>query len=140
MTDPPLILKRLAFVETCIADLRREARSELVRTDLKERRFAEHTLQVGIQALQDAAAHIAAAERLGEPRTNAGLFDLLAAGGWLDAGDAALGKAMVGFRNVLVHGYAAVDLAVLEDVLENHLDDLERIAGQLRDGVERTRT
>ena len=31
---------------------------------------------------------------------------------------------MAGFRNVLVHGYQDVDLAVIESVLQDHLDDL----------------
>ena len=31
---------------------------------------------------------------------------------------------LVGFRNVLVHGYATVDLGVVEDVVAHHLDDL----------------
>ena len=31
---------------------------------------------------------------------------------------------MAAFRNVLVHGYAAVDVAIVKDVLANHLDDL----------------
>jgi len=31
---------------------------------------------------------------------------------------------VAGFRNVLVHGYEDVDLAIVEDVLRNHLDDL----------------
>ena len=44
---------------------------------------------------------------------------------------------MAGFRNVLVHGYTAVDPAVVRDVLEHHLDDLEAfraaILARLRD-------
>lgn len=31
---------------------------------------------------------------------------------------------MAGFRNVLVHGYDTVDLAIVRDVLERRLDDL----------------
>jgi uncharacterized protein YutE (UPF0331/DUF86 family) len=31
---------------------------------------------------------------------------------------------MVGFRNVLVHGYQDVDKAVVRDVVENRLNDL----------------
>jgi uncharacterized protein YutE (UPF0331/DUF86 family) len=31
---------------------------------------------------------------------------------------------MAGFRNILVHGYGDVDLAVVEDVVRNRLDDL----------------
>jgi uncharacterized protein YutE (UPF0331/DUF86 family) len=31
---------------------------------------------------------------------------------------------MVGFRNILVHGYEIVDLAILREVVEERLDDL----------------
>ncbi len=31
---------------------------------------------------------------------------------------------MAGFRNVLVHGYAEVDLRIVRDVVDNRLDDL----------------
>ena len=33
-------------------------------------------------------------------------------------------KNIVGFRNILVHGYEIVDLAILREVVEDHLDDL----------------
>jgi len=82
--------------------------------------------------MTDAASHIASAERLGEPRTNSGLFDLLAGAGWLSGDEAELCRAMVGFRNVVVHGYTQVDVAVLRDVLENHLGDLEGVVATLR--------
>ena len=35
---------------------------------------------------------------------------------------------MAGFPNVLVHGYDDVDLAVVEDIVRNRLDDLLRFA------------
>ena len=46
MTDADLIAKKLAFVETCVRELETLARPELVLTDLRERRFVEHTLQI----------------------------------------------------------------------------------------------
>ncbi len=39
---------------------------------------------------------------------------------------------MVGFRNVLVHGYDTVDLAAVEDVLRNRLSDLLEFAAVIR--------
>jgi uncharacterized protein YutE (UPF0331/DUF86 family) len=30
---------------------------------------------------------------------------------------------MAAFRNILVHGYREVDLSVVRDILESHLDD-----------------
>ena len=132
MTDPELLAKKIAFVETCIAELRRLARPEAMEEDIREERFVEHTLQLAIQAAQDVASHIVSDERLGEPRTNRELFDLLVRGGWLSADEAVPLGNMVGFRNILVHGYVEVDLAVVRDVLDNHLDDLLRFAETVR--------
>lgn len=124
MTDPELLAKKLAFIETCVAQLRRLARPEMISTDIREERFVEHTLQIAIQAAQDVASHITSDERLGEPRTNRELFDLLVRAGWLTESEAAPLRNMVGFRNILVHGYGDIDLSVVRDMLENHLDDL----------------
>ncbi len=124
MTDPALVAKKLALIETCVAQLRSLARPEAIRSDVREERFVEHTLQVAIQAALDVASHIVADDRLGEPETNRQLFDLLIKAGRLPADLAATLRDMAGFRNVIVHGYQDVDLGVLEDVLRNHLDDL----------------
>ena len=132
MTDPELIAKKLAFIETCVQELRTLARPEAIRHDVRERRFVEHTLQIAIQAALDVASHIVSDERLGEPETNRALFDLLAAAGRLPAGMARTLGDMASFRNVVVHGYRAVDIAVLEDVLKNHLDDLLSFVATVR--------
>jgi len=132
MTDPELVAKKLAFIETCVAELRRLANPEIIETDIREERFVEHTLQMAIQAAQDVASHIVSDERMGEPRTNRELFDLLARNGWLEESDAALLGNMVGFRNILVHGYGDVDLSVVRDVLENRLDELLQFAAVVR--------
>jgi uncharacterized protein YutE (UPF0331/DUF86 family) len=93
-------------------------------TDIREQRFVEHTLQIAIQAALDAASHIVSELRLGEPRTSRELFDSLEKEGWVPGELAAVLRNMVGFRNVLVHGYDTVDLAVVRNVLEDHLGDL----------------
>ena len=85
-------------------------------------------MQIAIQAAQDVASHIVSDEKLGEPRTNRELFDLLLRAGWLTESEAAPLGYMVGFRNILVHGYGDLDLSVVQDVLENRLDDLLRFA------------
>lgn len=132
MTDRHLIEKKLAFLETCVADLRRMAAPDDLERDIKERRFVEHTLQVGIQAALDVAAHIVSDNRLGEPSTNQQLFTLLANAGWVDARLAGVLRAAVGFRNVVVHGYADVDVRIVRDVLTNRLDDLLAFAVAIR--------
>lgn len=135
MTDVDLVRKKLAFIETCVQELRDLARPEQIEFDVRERRFVEHTLQICIQALQDVASHIVSDERLGEPQSNSDLFRLLASRGWLDGDLADAARSAVGFRNVLVHGYAVVNLAVVRDVLENRLVDFERFVEVIRKKV-----
>jgi len=132
VTDAGLVLKKLARIETCIRELRTLARPEALGTDVRELRFVEHTLQIAIQACQDAASHIVSDDRLGEPRTNQELMDLLVSSGWLGADLGARLRRAVGFRNVLVHGYDAVDVAIVRDVLAHGVDDLEAFVAAIR--------
>jgi len=132
VTDPELLAKKLAFIETCVGDLRRLARPEAIQSDLREERFVEHTLQIAVQAALDVASHIVSDERLGEPRTNRELFDLLARNGWVTDEQAGVLGNMTGFRNILVHGYGDVDTSIVRDVLENHLDDLLGFVREMR--------
>jgi uncharacterized protein YutE (UPF0331/DUF86 family) len=132
VTDPELVAKKLALIETCVRELQSLARPDAIRADVREERFVEHTLQIAIQAALDVASHIVSDERLGEPETNRALFDLLARAGKLPADLAATLRDMAGFRNVIVHGYQDVDLAVVEDVLRNHLGDLLAFVAAVR--------
>ncbi len=67
MTDPDLVAKKLAFVVTCLHELRTLARPDAIDSDVRERRFVEHTLQVAIQACQDVASHIVSDDPVSAP-------------------------------------------------------------------------
>jgi uncharacterized protein YutE (UPF0331/DUF86 family) len=137
MTDAELIEKKLAFVETCVKELRTLSRPALIATDLKEERFAAHTLQIAVQAALDAASHIVSDDRLGEPETNRQLFDLLVRAGWLPAELTDTMHKMAGFRNVVVRGYQAVDKAILAHIVANRLGDLLDYVAAIRRGLSR---
>ena len=136
MTDPDLIAKKLALIETSVRELRTIARPAEIESDIREERFVEHTLQIAIQAALDVASHIVSDERLGEPRTNRELFELMQKGRWLPEELVQRLKDMVGLGNILVHGYEIVDVAIVKEVVESHLGDLLRfvdiVRGRLR--------
>ncbi len=132
MTESHLVGKKLVVIERCVHELRTLARPDRIVDDVREQRFVEHTLQIAIQAALDVASHIVSDDHLGEPRTNKDLFELLRAAGWITAELTRPLGAMVGFRNILVHGYEAVDLMVVRDVLENHLGDLDAFVAAIR--------
>jgi uncharacterized protein YutE (UPF0331/DUF86 family)/predicted nucleotidyltransferase len=131
-TDLEPVAKNLAFIESCVRELETLARLEFVQSDIRERRFVEHTLQIAIQAALDVASHVVSDERLGEPSTNRELFDLLARAGWLPTELADTMRRMVGFRNIVVHGYTAVDPAIIRDIVEHHLGDLGVFVAAIR--------
>ncbi len=132
MTDGALLAKKLAFIETCLRELRTLARIDVIEQDVREARFVEHTMQLAIQAALDVASHIVSERRLGEPETHQQLFVLLARGGWIGDDLVAPLRAMAGLRNVLVHGYTDVDYAIVKDVFHHHLDDLKTFVDRVR--------
>jgi uncharacterized protein YutE (UPF0331/DUF86 family) len=135
MTDRDLVEKKLAQIETYVSELRRLSRPAEIGRDIREQRFVEHTLQLAIQAALDVASHIVADERLGEPSTNRELFDLLLRQRYVSEPLAAVLRSMAGFRNILVHGYDTVDLAIVRDVVDHRLDDLLAFVAAIRDVI-----
>ena len=135
MVDADLILKKLGFIETCVTELREIARPEIIDQDVREERFVSHTLQLAIQAALDVASHIVSDKRLGEPRTNRELFDLLAKSNWLSPEATQTMRNMAGFRDILVHGYQTVDVAILRNIVESRLDDLLSFVAAVRSRV-----
>lgn len=132
MTDEGLVAKKLVLIETYVSELHRLARADLMETDVRERRFVLYSLQIAIQACQDVASHIVSDDLLGEPATNQELFDLLAKAGWIDASLASSMRNAIGFRNIVVHGYAVVDVKIARDILENHTGDLLAFVNAIR--------
>lgn len=137
MTDVELIHKKLAIIEDQITRLRSSARLDAIDRDVRERYFVEHSLQIAIQAALDVALHVVSERRLGEPAAYASTFDLLAGDGWLRDEQRAQLKAMAGFRNVLVHGYAEVDLEVVRRIARDRLGELAEFVAAIRARLDR---
>ena len=79
-----------------------------------------HALQLQAQALIDMAQR--AASLLGEPaQTYMEAGEALRRHGVLDPQDLTLYRSVVGFRNVVVHGYVSLDTAKVEEVLRKRL-------------------
>lgn len=132
MTDIDLFEKKLAFIETCVHELRQLSHPERLAHDIREERFVAHTLQIAIQAALDIASHIVSDERLGEPQTNRALFDVLQRYDWLSPPLAHTMRNMAGFHNIVVHGYQSVDLDIMRDIVEHRLGDFLDFTAAIR--------
>lgn len=83
--------------------------SEDVLRDRRSMSDVKYTFLTAIEACIDAAMHVVASEQLGATATNADAYRLLAEAELMPADLVDPMVAAVGFRNVLVHGYADVD-------------------------------
>lgn len=116
------VTARLAILDHYSAQDRDALLADRVRMgDLK------YTFQTTIEGCIDAAQHVVADRGLGVPASNAAAFRSLADAALLDGELSGRLAGAVGFRNVLVHGYAEVD----DRLVVAHLDDL----GELRQFV-----
>ncbi len=70
---------------------------------------------------------IVAQESLGLSQTSRDTFDMLESSTIIDKDLAKRLKAMVGFRNIAVHNYQTINLNILEQIIEKHLDFSKQI-------------
>lgn len=82
-------------------------------------------IQRACEASIDLAMHIISERKLGVPRASREGFKLLHEAGIIDAPLAKTLMNMVGFRNIAVHDYQALELDILQSILEKHIDDFK---------------
>jgi uncharacterized protein YutE (UPF0331/DUF86 family) len=124
MADDVLINKA-AVIERCVARAREEYARDPVTfaTDFTRQDAAILNIQRACEAALDMGQHLIRRERLGVPQSARDVFVLLAQGGWIDATLADGLKRMVGFRNIAVHDYQALQLPITVSIIEKHLDE-----------------
>ena len=124
--------KLLQIIRENLELLDARVKSEGVEKILEDRFYllaALHALQLASQALIDLASHVISEAGIAVPASYSEVSRRLREAGILDEGDSHLFRKIVGFRNVVVQQYAAVDLGIVEEVLrERRFMDVARLA------------
>ena len=119
------LLNEAARMERCVA--RAEAgyalNPDTFAQDVTRQDAAILNIQRACEAALDMGQHLLRRERLGVPQSARDVFELLHAGGWLAPDLAEAMKRMVGFRNIAVHDYQALQLPITVNIIRNHLDE-----------------
>lgn len=114
MVDETRLLRLLRSLSDDVAVLAREADAdEQRRADPLWLRGVKYSFVTAVEACIDVAQHVCASEGWGPPESNGDAMLVLAQHGVLGADLAAEMRRAVGFRNVLVHDYVAVDNQVV---------------------------
>ena len=138
MSSRDVIENKISFIERGMTEARKSyhARSlDDFRADRILRGSLERDLYVIVQATIDLAEAIVAYKRFRKPTTMRDAFDILAENDIVPSEFIASFHKIVGFRNILAHGYEAVRDEVLEDVLRNKLTEIEKFLGYVKHAV-----
>ncbi len=111
--------RRLALLEP----YRSLGPEELDEADERTAAIERHT-QIAIQSALDAAGVIITGLRLREPRTYAESFEVLSEAAVLEREHAGRLSDLARFRNILVHGYLAIDPQETARFLRQGIEDL----------------
>jgi uncharacterized protein YutE (UPF0331/DUF86 family) len=107
-----VVRRKLQEIEEAVAYLRSwDVRQEMLAQNRQLRWAVERGLQVAAEALFDTGAHILAAEFQETVDEYREIPTRLLARGVISAATAERLKGLAGFRNVLVHDYAEIDLS-----------------------------
>lgn len=133
MVQEELVRARLRLLEGYMSDLRKltgTTPSEY-KENLVLRRYAERTLHLAIEACLDIGYHIISSEGYREPRYGRDVITILAENGWLDSDTAARLQGMAGFRNILVHDYATIELDAVLNIINTRVPDMALFASSI---------
>jgi len=132
MVERDVVIAKAATIERClarVAEVRGRGVGALLPIDVED--IVVLNVTRAAQAAADLAAHIVAAEGYGLPDSLAGGFTLLEKQGIIEPALAGKLRAAMGFRNVAVHSYEAVDSRIVEAIATDHVHDLRRFAAEM---------
>ncbi|HEY0827594.1 MAG TPA: DUF86 domain-containing protein [Bacilli bacterium] len=89
-------------------------------------------LQRACEAAIDLAMHVVSEKGYGVPQSSRDVFEMLRVNLIINDEISLRMKAMVGFRNIAVHDYRAVQLEIIQSIIEQHLEDFVRFADLIK--------
>lgn len=131
--DKRLIEEKLESLRRCVRridDKRPPSAGELV-TDPDLQDIITLNLTRAVQLCVDIATHIIAESEVHAPSSMAATFDVLVELGVLKQHTAENLKKAVGFRNIAVHNYQAIDWQIVFDISRRYLDDFRVFAQEV---------
>jgi uncharacterized protein YutE (UPF0331/DUF86 family) len=126
-----ILLNKGQIIKRCIARVREEyAGNPFNLRDLTKQDSIVINVLRACEAAIDLAMHLVAERNLGAPQASREAFSLLETAEILTPDTARLMRAMVGFRNIAIHNYQALELSVIQAIIDRHLSDFDRFLNE----------
>ena len=128
--DREVVEQKLESLRRCLQRIETKcpAHADTLATDFDLQDIVSLNLSRAVQLCVDIGAHLIAGMDVPPPDTMGQTFDILAQAGLLTAALAHSLKKAVGFRNIAVHNYDAINWHIVHSIAKNHLEDFSAFA------------
>lgn len=128
--DREVIERKLESLRHCLQriEMKCPADAQTLAADPDLQDIVALNLSRAVQTCVDIGAHIVSGLQVPPPDTMGQTFDLLAQAGVLTAALANRMKKAVGFRNIAVHSYEAINWHIVHSIASKHLVDFSEFA------------
>jgi uncharacterized protein YutE (UPF0331/DUF86 family) len=135
--DSLIIAQKLESLRRCIKRIedRRPATSQALRESADLQDILSLNLTRAVQLCVDIASHLLSDTAQRAPETMGEAFDLLAAAGFVSDALAKRMRAAVGFRNIAVHSYQAIDWDIVHAIAQTGIEDFRNFAASIAAGL-----
>jgi uncharacterized protein YutE (UPF0331/DUF86 family) len=136
--DKNIVFSKVESLRACIERIRQKtpASVEVFAADYDLQDIVCLNLERAVQICVDIAAHIIAELDVAAPGTMADSFEKLHAAGFIDRAVCLRMQKAVGFRNIAVHTYQAIDWQIVYTISTEHLTDFSEYARQVTKKLE----
>ena len=123
MTDD-VVLNKIQTIRRCLRRIDEEYRNDPVNLNNQTKQDSIIlNLQRACESAIDLAMHLVSEKRLGIPQNSRDAFDMLSQAHVISESLSVRLKAMVGFRNIAIHDYQAIQVKIVQKIIQIHLQD-----------------
>jgi uncharacterized protein YutE (UPF0331/DUF86 family) len=128
--DSLIVTTKLEALRRCVKRIeeRRPATADALRASSDLQDIVSVNITRAVQLCVDIAVHVLADTEQPAPQTMGDAFDSLAAAGIISAGLSKRLRGAVGFRNIAVHSYQAIDWDIVHAITHHGLEDFRQFA------------
>lgn len=130
--DRDIFYNKIANIEMCVNRIVEVYDNDVV--NLKDKTKQESVILNLLRASEssiDLAMHIVAENRLGIPQASRDVFEILKSNNILQEDLTEKMKALISFRNMVLHDYENISIILIQEIIENDLYDFYKYINSL---------
>lgn len=136
MINKDVLFQKINSIQNCLKRIHDTVANDPKKLDLLDvQDIVTLNLQRAVQLVIDIGSYVISNKKLGIPESLKDIFIILEKNQLLPLNLSTKMQKMIGFRNIAVHDYQAIDPAILKKIVFDHLKDIEDFYSQILSNV-----